>query len=119
MSDSLILLFTKELPCAIRSLKKSDVSNLLVIRANQEQKASDLFEKFLFFVSFPPFYAYLLFFKEQIEQFAPVALYKRATLSNSLRSLMTKEWQKICLGPSWQKRDGRDLLFFTSESLFR
>ena len=36
-------------------------------------------------------FAQLLFFKEGWEQFAPVARYKRATVSDSLTVLMTKE----------------------------
>ena len=36
----------------------------------------------------------LLFFKERLERFAPVALYKKATVSDLLRSLMTKERRK-------------------------
>ena len=62
----------------------------------------------------------LLIFKKQIELFAPLALYKRGTMSDSLRSLMTKEqpWATRS-GRSWQKSDGSDSLFFASESLFR
>ena len=47
-----------------------------------------------------------LFFKERLGRFTPVALYKRATMSNSLRSLMTKS-------------NRSDSLFFMSEFLFR
>ena len=43
--------------------------------------------------------------KSDCERIAPIALYKRATVSVSLKSLMTKERQER-------------LLFFTSESLF-
>ena len=64
-----------------------------------------MLEKFVLlyvFDSFPPFFmpksksltsllAHLLFFKERLEQLAPVSLYKRATVSNSLRSLITTE----------------------------
>ena len=39
----------------------------------------------------PSLFTYSLFFKEQIEQLAPIALKKRAIMSNLLRSLMTKE----------------------------
>ena len=48
----------------------------------------------------------MIFFKERLERFTPVALYKRATMSNSLRSLMTKS-------------NRSDSLFFMSEFLFR
>ena len=48
--------------------------------------------------SLPLLFAYSLFFKERLEWFAPVALYKRATVSDSLRSLMTKErWEGFAL----------------------
>ena len=71
--------------------------------------------------------------KSNHEQIALVALNKRATMSDLLRSLMTKEqpWAnrsrslfkratvRIRSHYAWQKRDGSDLLFFTSESFFR
>ncbi len=70
--------------------------------------------------SLPKLFAHSLFFKERLERFTPVALYKRATMSDSFRLLMTKEppWA-ICSGCSKQKSDGSDLLFLTIESLFR
>ena len=40
--------------------------------------------------SLPLLFAYSLFFKERLEWFAPVALYKRATVSDSLRPLYDK-----------------------------
>ena len=55
--------------------------------------------------SLPKLFAHSLFFKERLERFTPVALYKRATMSNSLRSLMTKS-------------NRSDSLFFMSEFLF-
>ena len=45
-------------------------------------------------------FAHLLFFKERLEQFSPVALYKRVTPRDSLKSLMSY---------------GSNLLFFISE----
>ena len=62
--------------------------------------------------SIPSVFAHSLFFK-QLEQFTSIALYKQATESDSLRSLMTKEqpWA-IRSGRSWQKRDWSDLLCF-------
>ena len=39
----------------------------------------------------PSLFAYSIFFKEGLERFPHVALYKKATRSDSLRSLMTKE----------------------------
>ena len=91
--------------CSCHSLKKSNVSDLFVIRVNRLQKQSDLLEKFIFFIcywqffpffmpkseSLPSLFAHLLFFKERLEQFSPIALYKRATVSDLLRSLMKKE----------------------------
>ena len=43
------------------------------------------FDSFSLFMLLSPF-AHLHFFKEQLERFAPVPLYKRATVSDSLRS---------------------------------
>ena len=71
-------------------------------RANCLQRMSESLEKFVFlyvFDKFSPFYAqeqiattdHWLFFRERLEGFAPVAFYKRATMSDCLRSLMTKE----------------------------
>ena len=109
MSESLRLLLTKEQPWAIytgRSWQKSDLSKSLKIEwFARHLKFSPLFmlkSKSLLF-----FFAQSIFFKEQPwvshsgcseqkidpERFTPVALYKRATVSDSLRSLMTKEWQ--------------------------
>ena len=99
------------------------------IRANWSQKTSNVLEKSNFsyvFDSFFPFFmpksellpslfAHSFFFKEQLERFAPVALYKRATMSNSLWSLMTKEGrerfaffhEKIALSLTKNKRIAR------------
>ena len=55
--------------------------------------------------SLPSLFAHSLLFKERLERFAPVPLYKRATVSNSLRS-------------KWQKSYVSDSLFFTGESHF-
>ena len=82
-----------------------DVSDLLVIWANRSQKKSKSLVKIEFYICFwqffslsmpkseslPSLFAHSLFCKEQPERFALVALFKRATMSNSLRSLMTKE----------------------------
>ena len=51
-------------------------------------------------------FAHLLFFKEPLEKFASVALYKRVNVSDLFRSLMTKS-------------DRSAALFLTSKSLFR
>ena len=69
--------------------------------------------------SLPSLFAHLLFFKERLERYAPVALYKRTTMNDLHMLLMTKErlWA-IRSGRSWQKSDGFDLRFFTSEILF-
>ena len=82
------------------------------------------FLMFFLWQFFPPFmltllFAHSLFFKERLEQFSLVALYKRATMSDSLRSLMTKEqpWA-IRSGCSWQKSNGSNSLFFMSKLLF-
>ena len=44
--------------------------------------------------SLPSIFTRSLFFKELLERLAPVALYKRVTVSNWLRSLMTKAWRE-------------------------
>ena len=126
-----------------RSLQKSDVSEALSLLfkkkamwvihcdsrkllAKNEWFAQKICSFLMFFLwqFFPPFmltslFAHSLFFKERLEQFSRVALYKRATMSDSLRSLMTKEqpWA-IRSGRSWQKSDGSDSLFFMSKLLF-
>ena len=70
------------------SLQKSDVSDSLLIREKSSQKTSELLEKFVFWYVFDHFpllwiapVAHLLFFKEWLERFAPVALYIGATKS--------------------------------------
>ena len=88
----------------VSELKKSDVSDLLVIRMNRLQKQAICSKNsyfHMFLTVFPFFmpkskplkslFAHLLFFKERLERFAPVALYKRATVSDSLTSLFKKE----------------------------
>ena len=44
--------------------------------------------------SLPSIFTRSLFFKELLERLAPVALCKRVTVSNWLRSLMTKAWRE-------------------------
>ena len=79
-----------------------------MIRANRLQKTSNWLDKFIFFYVFDNFSPFVCpransslrsslicsFFKEQLERLAHVALYKRATMSDSLRLLMTKERPK-------------------------
>ena len=89
-----------------KSLTSVKMSVVLVIWANRSQKRAlrskkieknHIFRRFWqFFTAFPLFMPkskslMLLFFKEQREHFAHSSLYKRATVSDSLRSLMTKE----------------------------
>ena len=97
------------------SLKKNNLSDLLMIRANFSQKKKRLQKKSYFSLVFPFFmpnsdslsllFTQSLIFKELWEQFPLVSHYKRATvrkLSNSLRSLMTKErWKQF---PLFHKR---------------
>ena len=72
-------------------------------------------QKWIAHISLCPF----TLFKERLERFVPIALYKRVTVSDSLKSHMTKERPKgIRSGLSRQKSDGSDLLFFASELLF-
>ena len=93
--------------CSPRSLKKSVVSDLIVIQANRLQK-KQFDRKILFFHMFltvfplfmpkskylPSVFEHSLFFTERLEWLAPIALFKRVTESDSLRSLMTKEWRE-------------------------
>ena len=96
----------------------------------RSQKISDSLEKFDFSVCFwqffglpPPFCPYrsLLIrslFKERLERFAPVALYKEWPLA--IRSGLS--WQKSngsdSLGSFMTKSNGSESVFFMSESLF-
>ena len=107
------------------------VCDLLVIQANRSQKISDSLEKFDFSVCFwqffglpPPYFCpyrssliYYLF-KERLERFAPVALYKEWPLA--IRSGLS--WQKSngsdSLGSFMTKSNGSESVFFMSESLF-
>ena len=90
------------------SLRKSDLSDSLVIWANRSQKTSNLLKKTYFCMFLTVFHSVstifcqiselllvlftqLLFFKDQRDQFINVALYKRATVSKSLPSIFTKE----------------------------
>ena len=76
--------------CSHHSLKKSDLSDSLVILA-----------KLPVFTAFPPFYTQELIapvalppialFREWWERFALITLYKRATISEILPSFITKE----------------------------
>ena len=111
VSDLLMSLFIKERLWVIRSIKKINVSDSLCFEkiARKKRAIRSKNSDFLYvFDSFPPFYAqeqsltplfaHSLFFKEQLERFAHVALYKRATwvirsgpVSNSLTSLFKKE----------------------------
>ena len=68
-----------------RSLKKSNMSDSLVIWENCLQKMSDSLD-FLHFLT-----VLSGLFKEQIDRIAHDALYKRATMSDSLRLLLKKE----------------------------
>ena len=129
MSESLLLLFKKKLwaICSCPSWQKSDGSELLslllkksdrsdshVIPVNRSPKREICSTKLIFFLCFWQFfYCFSPFYAQE-----RIALYKRATVSQSLPSLFTKEWPwAIRSGCSWQKSDGKDF-FFTSESLF-
>ena len=100
VSNSLMWLFTKEGMRANTLLKKSNVSDALVIQANCLQKMSDLQKNCFFhrFLTFSPLFmncfrcsSLIRSFHKWLEQFAPVTLYKSVSLSNSLRLLMPKE----------------------------
>ena len=134
MSESLLLLFTKEQPWVNRylcSFKKSDMSNLLVIRANRFQKQMIHLKKIIFFVCLWQFFTVFPLFmpksKSLLSLFTPslflnsngsngsnlvlflfvshreqITLYKRAIVSDSLMSLFTKEkWEQVALFPLW------------------
>ena len=107
-------------------LKKSDISDLLVIQGNRWKKICIFHIFWQFFTAFPPFMpqsesltsllAPSLVFKEQQEQFAFVTLYKRANMRESLPSLITKEqpWA-ICSCCFLLKCNGSISLFFESK----
>ena len=103
----------KRANCSCCSLKKSNVSDLLEMRANHSQKASHSLKKL---TVFPLFYAQ--------EWIAPVTLGSvafilRATWAFcSRRSLQKERPWAIRSDHSWQKSNRSDSLFFTSESLF-
>ena len=72
----------------------------------KSESLPSLFPHTLFFKEQFEWFAHIAHYKKNCEQFAQVAHDKIATLSNLLRSLMTKEW--------WEQF----ALFFSSESLF-
>ena len=116
MSKSLLSLFTKERQwanCSHCSLKKGNISDLLVIHANRSQKRAVCFWQL--------FNAFPLFYKECIAPVTllSVALYKIASVSESLPFLFTKKqlWT-IRSRHSLQKSYRNDSLFFMSELLF-
>ena len=100
-----MLLYTKERSRVIRSLKMSDVSDPLVNPANWSKKRaihwqnsyfSYVFWQFsTFFIpeseSLTLLFAHLLFFKERLERFAPIAIYQRATMSDLLTWLFRSQ----------------------------
>ena len=101
ISNSLTLLVSESLSSRFKIERcewfPRDSSKLL---AKNEQIAQNVFFVYVF-DNFPPFYAQeqidsvalcsFTLFKERLEQFAPISLYKRVTMSHLLRSLMTKE----------------------------
>ena len=103
MSDSLMLLFTKEQIALVALQKRAMwvICSWFEWRARKKRAIcsknsyfSYVFDSFplLFLLKselLPSLFAHLLFFKERLKQFALVALYKRATMSDSLKSLMT------------------------------
>ena len=120
MSDSLWLLYKKERPGANRShhfvkewlwgngshrsLEKSDCEQIALDFFKKEgcqwfacdsskllSKDSDLLKKNMFFYVFYSFSLHFLLFISWRERIAPVAFDKRATMSESLQSLFTKE----------------------------
>ena len=103
------------------SLKKSDVSDSLIIRANRSFSKNERFLKkriFLIFLTvFPPFYA------KRANRSCRSSLscsFLKIDGIDLLSSLFTKgrpRANQSCR--SLKKRYGRNSLFFTSESLFR
>ena len=72
---------------AIHSLKKSDVSDFHVIRANSLQKKQVNHSKLIFFNCFSPVYAQ--------EWSAPLPLYSIATVSDWLMTI--EQWERFAL----------------------
>ena len=131
MSKLLSSLLTKEQPwviCSGRSWQKSNRERIPLDFFKKEQHqwfARDLNEllskkerftrKIVFFICFCQFFPPFMpkssslcrsLKKSDRERIAPLTLFKRATV-------------RIRSHYAWQKRDGSDLLFFTSESFFR
>ena len=92
--------------------------------------SSNLVTNLVFFICFYSFSSFLcpranrpnrsllILFFERLEHFAPVTLYKKVTVSDSLRLLITKEQPRaIRSGRSIQKNDGSDSLFFMNIAL--
>ena len=97
MSNLLTLLFTKERPwviCSRRSLKRSDVSDSLVILANRLQKTRNSLEKFVFFVCFWQFFPFICPRANSSSSSLLIHSFLKSNLSNWLPSLFTKERQE-------------------------
>ena len=97
-------------------LKKSNVSDSLVIGANFLQKQVNHSTNSYFLYVFPFLYPRA----NPSHRSSLIRSFLKRDLSNLLTWLFTKErlWV-IHSGRSWQKSDWIDLFFFTSESLFR
>ena len=142
-SKSLILKSDRQWFAHVALYKRANSS---LIQANRTQKTSDSPKKFVFFVYIWRFFPFLCpwanrsrcsslprsFLKSEVrnslrslitksdhERVAHIALYKRATVSDLLRSLMTKghPWA-IRSRRSLQKSDRSNSLFLKSELLF-
>ena len=114
VSDSDPSLLTKEQPWQIARFlwAKSNMSDFLVNQAARSQ-----IERFV--IQFDSFSMIFPFFMPKNEWLPSLFTKSLFFGSNSLSSLFTKEqlWAiRSCC--SWQKSDGSDSLFFTTESLF-
>ena len=113
MSTSLTSLFKKERSDWFASdLSSNFVTNLVFFICFYS------FSSFLCPRANRPNRSLLILFFERLEHFAPVTLYKKVTVSDSLRLLITKEQPRaIRSGRSIQKNDGSDSLFFMNIAL--
>ena len=105
--------------CSPRSLKKSVVSDLIVIQANRLQKKNNSIVKFLFFICFWQFFPFLCPRANLSHPSLNIPSFLQSDLSDWLPSLFLKEWLRVIHSDhSWQKSEGSNSLFLNSKSLF-
>ena len=99
MNDSLSLLFKKERPWANRSgrsLQKPIEPIALIFKKRVTSVICSSFEQIALIKPAIRFWQFCPPFYDAQDQIAPVAVYKRATMSDSFPMLMTKEQRERC-----------------------